>query len=64
MRTTAGAWIHRRKLATMRRDTVRRARLARECQQVVQRVVQAAWAAHRRAGSPVATVAVLRARQA
>ena len=60
MRTTAGTWIHRRKLAAMRRDTVRRARLAGECQQVV----QAAGAAHRRAGSPVATVAVLRARQA
>lgn len=64
MRTTAGAWIHRRKLAAMRRDTVRRARLARECQQVMQRVVQAVQATHRRAGSPVATVAVLRARQA
>ena len=61
MRTMAGTWIHRRKLAAMRRDPVRRARLARECQQVVQRVVQAA---PRRAGSPVATVAVLRARQA
>ena len=60
MRTTAGAWIHRRKLAAMRLDTVRRARLVRECQQVV----QAVQAAHRRAGSPVATVAVMRARQA
>lgn len=64
MRTTAATWIHRHKMAAMRGDTVRRARLARECQQVVQRVVQAAWAARRRAGSPVATMAVLRARQA
>lgn len=64
MRTTAGTWIHRRKLAAMRQDAARRARLARECQQVVQRVVQAQWAAHRRAASPVATVAVLRARPA
>ena len=63
MRTTPATWIHRRKLAAMRHDTARRARLANECRQIVQRVIAAALGRRRCAGSPVAAPAVLRARQ-